>query len=322
MMGKKVDVAAAVLTRPDGAFLLGQRAPETFYPGYWEFPGGKVEPGESPREALVRELREELGIEVLRAYPWITREHAYEHAHVRLHFFRVPEWGGALHDHVHAALAWQQPGAPSVAPMLPANAPVLKALALPFFYGITRAADFGVDRQIALAEQAFGRGLRLVQVREAELAPPQRRDLIYRLLPLARSHGAKLLINGDADLARQTGADGIHLSARQLMAAAARPDFPLVGASCHCAAELAQVARLDLDFAVVGPVRPTASHPGAPGMGWDAFASLVAGYPLPVFAIGGLAPADLPTAWSHGAHGIAAIRSAWEADAQGPAGES
>ena len=88
-MKKIVHVAAAVITRPDGSFLLGQRAPDTFYPGYWEFPGGKVEPGETPRDALVRELDEELGMQVDTAYPWITREHVYEHAHVSLHFFKV-----------------------------------------------------------------------------------------------------------------------------------------------------------------------------------------------------------------------------------------
>ncbi|HTY98335.1 MAG TPA: NUDIX domain-containing protein, partial [Rhodocyclaceae bacterium] len=72
---KITDVAAAVILRPDGSFLLGQRAPGTFYPGYWEFPGGKVEAGETPRQALVRELHEELEIEVLEAQPWILREH-------------------------------------------------------------------------------------------------------------------------------------------------------------------------------------------------------------------------------------------------------
>jgi mutator protein MutT len=89
MSRKIVDVAAAVITRPDGSFLLGQRAPGTFYPGYWEFPGGKVEPGETPREALIRELHEELGLNVDAAWPWIMREHEYEHAHVRLHFFTL-----------------------------------------------------------------------------------------------------------------------------------------------------------------------------------------------------------------------------------------
>ena len=110
-MLKLTEVAAAVIERraADGAmeFLLGQRAPGTFYPGYWEFPGGKVEPGETPHAALVRELSEELGIGVTRADPWLRREHVYEHAHVRLNFFRVREWRGELHDHVHSALAWQ-----------------------------------------------------------------------------------------------------------------------------------------------------------------------------------------------------------------------
>jgi 8-oxo-dGTP diphosphatase len=155
-------VAAAVILRPDGRFLLGQRAADTFYPGYWEFPGGKVEAGESPRQALVRELHEELEIEVLRAHPWIVREHVYEHAHVRLHFFRVVEWRGEMKDHVHAALKWQRAGALTVSPMLPANAPVLAALALPDTYGITHAQDIGVDAQLAALKQALGSGLPMV----------------------------------------------------------------------------------------------------------------------------------------------------------------
>ena len=128
---KKVDVAAAVLLRGDGRVLLGQRAPDTFYPGYWEFPGGKVEAGESPRDALVRELSEELGVEVTAATPWLSRSHAYEHAHVTLHFFIVRGWRGELNDHVHSALSWEDPHAMAVSPMLPANGPILKSLRLP-----------------------------------------------------------------------------------------------------------------------------------------------------------------------------------------------
>jgi 8-oxo-dGTP diphosphatase len=118
-------------------------------------------------------------------------------------------------------------------------------------------------------------------------------------------------VSRDAELARTAGADGVHLSARQLMDAGARPDFPLAAASCHDADELAQAARLDLDFAVLGPVMPTASHPGQPGIGWDRFAALAGGLPLPVYAIGGLGPRDLDEARRHGAHGVAAIRAAW-----------
>ena len=95
-----IEVAAAVLVRPDGAFLLAQRPAGKVYAGYWEFPGGKIEPGEAADAALARELHEELGIDVVTAYPWITREHVYEHGHVRLNFFRVTEWTGEPHPRV------------------------------------------------------------------------------------------------------------------------------------------------------------------------------------------------------------------------------
>ena len=160
MNRKIVDVAAAVITRPDGSFLLGQRAPGTFYPGYWEFPGGKVEPGESPRQALIRELHEELGLRVQTAWPWITREHQYEHAHVRLHFFRVPHWSGEITDHIHSALSWQRIDAMKVSPMLPANGPVLAALALPHEYAITHAWQIGAEAQLAQIDAALARGSR------------------------------------------------------------------------------------------------------------------------------------------------------------------
>jgi 8-oxo-dGTP diphosphatase len=311
---KKVDVAAAVILRPDGCFLLGRRAPGTFYPGYWEFPGGKVEPGETPRQALVRELHEELGIEVDIAYPWIMREHVYEHAHVRLHFFRVVSWHGELRDHVHSALAWQRADALDVAPMLPANAPVLQALELPSIYGISHAHAIGAEAQLAALAQALQRGLRLVQLREAALPELTREGFAAQAVALCHRHGARVLINGDLQLAWALGADGVHLPAAQLMRSRQRPAFPLVGASCHDAAELAQAAALGLDFAVLGPVQATASHPRQPPLGWSRFARLVEGASLPVFALGGMAPGDLARALAAGAHGIAAIRGAWTPD--------
>jgi len=307
---KLTEVAAAVIERPDGSFLLGQRAADTFYPGYWEFPGGKVEPGETPHDALLRELHEELEIEVLHATPWLVREHVYEHAHVRLHFFRVDAWRGEIKDHVHAALAWQRADSPSVAPMLPANAPVLAALRLPPVYAVTHAGEIGVDAQLAALAAALDRGLRLVQLREPLLAPEQFAEFATAAVTLCRGKGAQALINGDADLARQTGA-GLHLPAAQLLQARGRPEFPLVAASCHTRAELEHAARLGLDFAVLGSVKPTASHPGEPALGWPAFAALAGGLTVPVYAIGGLGLDDLGAAREAGAHGIAAIRAAW-----------
>jgi len=308
---KVVDVAAAVIFRDDGAFLLGRRPPGSVYAGYWEFPGGKVEAGETPRLALERELQEELGIDVESAHPWIVREFIYEHAHVRLHFFRVPRWSGELRDLQHDALAWQTAGQVGVAPLLPANAPILAALCLPDFYGISHAAEIGVDAQLAALARALDRGLRLVQLRESGLAVAQRAAFARAAVALCRGFPARVLINGDAALARDSGADGVHLNAAQLMALESKPEFPLVAASCHDRRELAQAARLGLDFVVVGPAKETPSHPGRPGLGWQVLAELLAGYPIPAYAIGGLAQADLSPARDAGAHGIAGIRAAW-----------
>ena len=97
MPSSRVEVVAAVLMRDDGRFLLGQRPAGKVHSGYWEFPGGKIERGEAPTAALRRELSEELGIEVTRAWPWLTRDYDYAHAAVRLRFFRVVEWSGELH---------------------------------------------------------------------------------------------------------------------------------------------------------------------------------------------------------------------------------
>lgn len=308
---KITEVAAAVILQPDGRFLLGRRPAGTAYAGYWEFPGGKVEEGETPRQALVRELREEMGMEVSEAHPWLVREHVYEHAHVRLHFFRVSAWQGRLAQLQHDALSWQMPGEVTVAPLLPANAPILAALTLPDFYAISQAQELGVSTQLVRLEQALRRGLRLVQLREPSLPEGARRDLAQAMQALCARHGARLLINGDVALARSLGVAGVHLPARQLMELQQRPALPLVAASCHDAEELGQAMRLELDFVVLGPLKATASHPGEAGMGWPCFAALIQGCSLPVYALGGLQMTDLPQARSLGAQGIAALRAAW-----------
>lgn len=308
---KITHVAAAIITRPDGAVLLGQRAEGTFYPGYWEFPGGKVEACETPKEALVRELQEELGITVTAATPWLRVEHEYEHAHVCLHFFKVTAWQGEMQDHVHAALAWQWPDRFSVSPMLPANGPMLKTLGLPPFYAVTHAGEIGEEAQLAALELALDQGLKLIQVREPALAPERLAAFAARVVALAHESGARVLINsGDAALVRDCGADGQHLSARQLMVLERCPDLPWVAASCHNPEELARAARLGLDFAVLGAVQETASHPGRPALGWDGIAPWLPAA-LPVYLIGGLTVADLDRAQAAGAQGVAAIRAAW-----------
>jgi 8-oxo-dGTP diphosphatase len=308
---QRVEVAAAVILRPDGSFLLGQRPAGKVYAGYWEFPGGKIEPGEAPLAALERELHEELGVTVRTAHPWLTRDYDYAHAAVRLRFFRVVEWSGPLHGRERQRFSWQLPHAVSVDPLLPANAPILRALRLPPVYGITRAQELGVPEFMRRLERALAGGLKLVQVREKGLAGEALRKFAAEVTAVAQARGARVLINGDAELARAVGADGVHLTAAQLVRVERRPALDLVGASCHDAAELAHARDLGADLAVLGPVAPTPTHPGAPGIGWERLAELVKDCPLPVYALGGLKAADLETAWRRGAHGISMMRGAW-----------
>ncbi|MDD5299203.1 MAG: Nudix family hydrolase [Gallionella sp.] len=319
---KIVEVAAAVLQRPDGSFLLAQRPPDKIWAGYWEFPGGKIEAGETPYHALVRELREELGIEVETAYRWITRVFTYPHATVRLHFFRVTEWRGELHPHEGQEFAWQPALSPTlsrkrerektnVSPILPANAPILRSLELPALYAISNAAELGIEPFMARLEARLDAGLRLVQLREKNLARDALRELARRVTALAHAHGARVLLNGDVELAQEVGMDGVQLTATQLAALHERPAVNWCAASCHNAEELRRAEALGCDFALLSPVLPTQSHRGAPHLGWESFAAIAAGSSIPVYALGGLTHDDMRAAWQHGAHGISLLRQAW-----------
>lgn len=308
---KIIDVAAAILQKPDGTFLLAQRPKDKIWAGYWEFPGGKIEPGETPLHALVRELHEELGVEAQTAYPWITRIFAYPHATVRLHFFRVVHWRGDPHPHEGQQFAWQSASAVIVSPMLPANAPVLRALELPPLYAISNIKELGVGEFLLRLERALRNGLRLVQLREKNLSREELRNMAQRMLPMLRAHEAKLLLNGDVELAREVGADGVQLTAGQLANFNERPDVGWCAASCHNAAELRRAEQLGCDFALLSPVLSTQSHPGEPALGWEAFSVIAADSSIPVYALGGMIPDYMETAWRHGAHGVALLRQAW-----------
>ena len=133
-----VDVAVGVLLRPDGNFLLTSRPIGKVYEGYWEFPGGKLEPGETVEQALRRELQEEIGITIAQVQAWRVEMVDYPHALVKLHFCKVFEWSGELQMREGQSFAWQSLPV-SVQPILPGAVPVLDWFALERgFLGLTR----------------------------------------------------------------------------------------------------------------------------------------------------------------------------------------
>jgi 8-oxo-dGTP diphosphatase len=195
-----------------------------------------------------------------------------------------------------------------------ANLPIIHALQLPQAYLIT--PDPGEDHDVFLIQlqRRLDEGIRLVQLRAKGLDDEAYASLADQVIKACHASGARVLLNADADLAVQLGADGIQLSSQRLQQATDRglPDNLLLGASCHTAQELAQAHSIHADFALLSPVKPTASHPDAAALGWEAFERLVASCAMPVYALGGMTPVDLDDAIAHGAQGIAAIRALWE----------
>src|SRR5262249_38722274 len=162
---------------------------------------------------------------VTRACPWIVREHNYTHAHVRLRFFRVLGWNGTPRSREAQALSWQRLDTVSVAPVLPANGAVLRALALPPVLGITDASQRGERAALDRLDAALARGLRMVMVREKTMAQEQLRVFVGEVLRRCEGVGAVAVLNGDEELAHRCGVDGLHFTSEQLLRCSRRPDL-------------------------------------------------------------------------------------------------
>jgi len=308
-MPATLHVVAGILCDGKGHVLLAQRPPNAHLAGTWEFPGGKIEPGESAQAALQRELREELGIDVGAVEPLISIPWQYPEKSIVLHACRVIDFRGEPHGHERQALRWLLPHETVDLPMPPPDRPIVTALRLPQHYAITAEPGNNVADSLAAIDHLLASGFRLIQLRAKHMRADRLADLATAALEHTRAAGAMLLLNRDLALAQALGLDGVHLLSADLMRLDARPlqADRWLAASCHDERELAQAAKIGVDFVVLGPVLPTASHPHAAALGWERFEALRATAPFPVYALGGLRQGDLDQAQRAGAQGIAGI---------------
>jgi len=309
-----VHVVAGVIQDARGRILLARRTAGRDLAGLWEFPGGKVDAGETPEQALARELHEELGIHVQSSEPLIAVPQAYRNKRIVLDVRRISAWSGNAVGREQQALAWAPPAKLASYPMPPADRPVVAALRQPDRYLITPEPDPSQQESFfGNLDRALKTGVRRVQLRSLASDPGTLRPLAEAMLKRCRAAGAELLVNAHIELARALGV-GVHLRAAQCMALRERP-LPaklIVAASCHDVAELRHAEEIGVDFVVLGPVATTPSHPERPPLGWDGFARLREGVALPIYALGGMGAPDLASARAHGAQGIAAIRGLWQ----------
>ena len=310
---KRVHVAAAVIRRADGQILLAKRADQQHQGGLWEFPGGKVETGESVSTALYRELQEELGIAVTAARPLIKVQHDYPDKQVLLDVWEVSGFTGEPHGAEGQPLAWVSPRQLADYDFPAANQPIVRAARLPAQYLITPDE---LERGALLQgiQAAVANGVGLIQLRAPNMYSPEYRDLAVDVVGLCAGK-AQLMLKGPLEWLGDFPSAGWHLTAAQLRkyAAKGRP-FPAerwLAASCHGAEELALARQMGVDFVTLSPLQATQSHPDAAPLGWEAAAQLIDGLNLPVYLLGGVGPADTARAWQLGAQGVAGIRAFW-----------
>lgn len=306
----ELHVAAGVIRNGCGQILIARRLAHVHQGDLWEFPGGKLEPGETAKKALCREIQEELNLKVIEASPLIRIRHAYPERRVLLDVWRVDRFEGTPIGMQGQPIRWVLPDELPRFAFPTANRAIVTAARLPDQYAIL---DDESGDELILRERLHDLvscGIGLVQLRARQLDMHQYEALARYAVGYCRARGVTLLLNADPGWVARTSAAGVHLTAQRLMSLSERPleKARWVAASCHNLRELKQAERIGVDLAVLAPVLPTATHPHTVPLGWETFAELVDQINIPVFALGGLSPADLEVAKFHGAQGVAGIR--------------
>ncbi len=235
------------MRRADGRVLMARRTAGQISPGFWELPGGKVDPGETAQAAAVRELAEEVGLAAQAPRPWIAYDHAFPLRRVRLNTFLVDLWSGEARGREGQQIAWVDPAAPDVAPLLPSVRRALLSVSLPPLYATIRADGPGLER----LQDALLAGARLVRLTAEGMNPDQRVILARRAKALADRFGARILLVGTALEARRADVDGVHSSVRAAGALAARPHTPIWAVTCRHRVDLDRATSLGADFALL-----------------------------------------------------------------------
>ena len=306
-----IHVVAGVLRDPQGNILLAQRPLDKHLGGLWEFPGGKCESNETAKDALSRELNEELGITHIESKPLIQVRHDYGDKKIFLDVYLVTDWQSEPVGKEGQPLAWASPNEMERYDMPAADEPIIKALQVPTRYLIT-PPDLSAAEVLDQLEVNLKKGERLFQWRLFGLCAEDWSETLAKANALAANYDAIIIVNASVDDQKKYQLTSWHLNRRQLHELSECPEgVVMLSASCHNEKDLQQAEKLGVDFCVLSPVLPTRSHPDATPLGWDVFKGLVEKVNVPVFALGGMSPEQEAKALKSGAQGVAGIRGLW-----------
>jgi 8-oxo-dGTP diphosphatase len=316
MPSRNIHVSVGVILNSAGQVLLSKRSKYVHQGDVWEFPGGKLMPGEDSEAALYREIFEELGLQIVKARPFIQLHYNYPGQSIILYVWLVLEWNGRPHSKEGQPVQWVDKMDLSKLEFPPANVMIIKALQLPHLYLISPGPRGNLANFYCGIIACINAGAKLLQLRCNEEILQNNPDIINRVLSICRENSARLLLNSSPATAAAYSVDGVHLNSVRLLQINERPldKTFLVSASCHNQNELVHAARVGVDFVVLSPVKFTSSHPDANPLGWNRFTELVKNSNIPVYALGGMLPEDLQQAWHCGAQGVAMLSGVWSSD--------
>lgn len=317
-MSDIVHVAVAVIVNENNEVCISLRHKDAHQGGLWEFPGGKIESHETLEQALLREIKEELNLDIKKFRPLIQITHNYADKTVCLHVCSILSFQGQAAGLEGQQVKWVPVSQLHAYDFPEANMPVVKSLQLPDKYLITGKFSDN-DDFIEKLKKALNNDIKLVQLRlknDSLKDLTQAQALVEQASRLCKQAGAKLMLNLSEDWLNVIDLsviefDGFHADSKTLKTLSTRPKATLFSASCHNAEEILKAEQLKSDFIVLSPVQKTASHPEMQAIGWQQFSSMIENISIPVYALGGVSEKNIKTAWLHGAQGVAAISAFW-----------
>lgn len=303
---KTIKAVVGVLRNPANEILIAKRQAHQFMGGFWELPGGKIEPGESDQQAIIRELKEELSIIVTDLSIHQTMIYQYTDRIVELSIYTINQYQNTPEGIEGQAIAWASIKNLPQYKLLPTMAAFINSITLPNKYWITPSSNHHSEAWTRKFDEKLKQGISLVQLRSKV---DINSNFIEELYNKCAQNNVKLLLNIPNKTFKESYCNGWHLTTSEMLKMNNRPcaNNKLLGTSTHNLTEALKAQAMGADFVVISPVQATQTHPDTIPIGWDAAIEVVDKLNIPVYFLGGMTLNDLDKTLKLGAQGIAGV---------------
>ena len=307
-------VVVGIIKNTANEVVVTKRKSDAHLGGLLEFPGGKLEANETPKEALQRELKEELDIHVHQCLPLVQVPYTYPEKSILLDVYTIVGYSGSILAKEGQKLTWRGVATLNYEDFPAANYAIIRAIQLPNLISVTPRLNKVTELFLQHFEKVIKKDtISIIQLRCHELSNSKYIELAEHCAQLCKQYRTKLILNREVGCLEEINAAGLHLTSKRLAATSERPSGRsyLIGASCHNLDDLLHASQINLDYAFLGPVLEKNTNVSKQSLGWNKFHELVKSSRIPVYAIGGLVAADVNIAIRYGGQGVAAIRDLW-----------